>query len=303
MKKQFYLQTAAFLVFFQLFACAKSEKENMQKENSINPPERIAVGAVSVAYLLNSFENRNVIAVPSTKRKLPEAYSELEKIGHPENPNTEKIQSLNPDFYISVTSLKNHTAAAIESIGVKTLYLNLYTYEDCLNSILELGNILNEKEKAIALKEKIKAQAETILAKTKNLKSPKVLLLMGIPPKMQAATCRSYAGSLLQALSVQNISDEIYKTDKPYYSFGMEDILKNSPQIILIITHKNDKNISASVKNFFENDDIWKNVEAVKTGRIHVLDPFVFTVNKGEGIITAFEILKEIIYGKDVEVN
>lgn len=296
MKKRFYLPLALFSLFFLLFACSKSKESIKAKEGGSAPPKRIIAASVSAAYILNDLGNKNVIAVPSTKRQLPVPYSALEKIGHPENPNLEKIRILNPDIYISAAALKNRTAEAVENCGIKTVYLELNTYESCLNSILKLGKILNEEARADDVVKKIKTGAEKIISETRILKGTKVLLLMGMPPKMQAASKYSYAGSLLDALNLQNITDELYKTRQPYTLFSIEEIVKNQPEVILLLSHKADKETSSAAKKFFENDDIWKNIKAVKNGRLYVLDPFVFTVNKGLGILTAFETLKEIIY-------
>lgn len=291
-------------LFFPVFACAKTEEKTLDIFNRndyfLTPPEKISAGTVSVAYLLSEFENKNVVSVPTSKRPLPIMYSELEKTGHPENPNIEKLQSLNPDIYISISALKSHTAEAIENRGIRTIYLNLYTYENCLNSILELGKILNEEEKASDIVTNIKNEAEKFISEISKSKSPKVLLLTGMPPRMQTACKNSYAGSLLEALQIKNIADEIYKTEKPYTPFNIEEIVKKQPDIILVLSHKNIDPFKAAVKDFFKNDDIWKNIEAVKKGRVYVLDPFIFTVNKGSGIVQAFKVLKEIVYGKNL---
>jgi len=53
-----------------------------------------------------------------------------------------------------------------------------------------------------------------------------------------------------------------------YPRFGMEDILKRAPEVILISTH----NLDTDYQKVLREWSRWKTIPAVKTGRIRLID-------------------------------
>lgn len=121
------------------------------------------------------------------------------------NPDLETIKSLNPDYVLSPSSLESDLQPKYASIGVKSLFLNLKSVDGMYASIEGLGEKFDRKDEADEMLNEFKTFMDKYKDKNKDKKSPKVLVLMGLPGSYIVATDNSYVGSLVKLAGGTNV--------------------------------------------------------------------------------------------------
>ncbi len=253
---------------------------------------RVVAGTVAVAQILDKLGFKNVVGVPDSQYDLG-SYQNAPRIGKPRTPDAEVVKSLNPDIFISVTSLEEATAKSLSALNIKTRYLDLSSYDSILSSIDELGTSLGLSEAAQKLKAEIETQAELALKKGEGKSAPKVLFLFGTPKSIMVGSAKSYVGSLLQKLKIPQVQADL---PQAYAPLSLENIVSENPDIILVMNHADPKTSKAMVQATFDKNEALKKVNAVKNDKIFYLSEKNFSATGNLYVGEALEELAQIAY-------
>ncbi|WP_257643815.1 ABC transporter substrate-binding protein, partial [Staphylococcus haemolyticus] len=123
----------------------------------------MVAGTMVVADILDKLEIESVVGVPTSTVELPARYDDAEEIGNAMDPDMEIVKSLNPDVFISVTTLEYDLKPIVENINVAGRYLDLQGIKQMQQSILALGKDFGREAQA----KKLVASFETKLAALK----------------------------------------------------------------------------------------------------------------------------------------
>src|SRR5699024_7562224 len=170
---------------------------------------------------------------------------------------------------LTVTTLQADLEEDFKKINVPASYLDLKSVASMLEEIEMLGDKYNRKEEAQQFvadyKQKMKDMEESISIEDK----PKVLILMGIPGSYIIGTEHAYIGDLVErAGGVNAVTDR----EEEYISANTEYLQQLAPDIILRAAHGAPTEVIKMFDKEFAENDIWKQFQAVKTGRDYDLE-------------------------------
>jgi iron complex transport system substrate-binding protein len=229
------------------------------------PPKRIVSLAPNITEILFSLGLDEEIVGVSIHCNFPEKAKSKTQVGSYISIDFERIVSLKPDLIIA-TAVGN-TRDMVErlgELGFPTYVIFPKNFNDILQSIGHLGQVVNREKEAEEIIQRVAKRSERIVGLTKNLHRPKVFIQIGDAPIVTVGK-GSFADDLICLAGGENIAS---REKEVYPRFGMEEILKRSPEVILISS----MNPKGDYQKIFLEWSRWKTIPAVKNKRIHLID-------------------------------
>lgn len=232
----------------------------------------------------------------SSLSKIPARYDGVTKIGLAMNPDMEIIKTINPDYVIGPAALQTDMEPKLMAAGVKGVFINLESVEGLYKSVEELGELLGKQKEAREMTDEFSSFYYLYQNENQEKKSPKVLILMGLPGSYVVATGKSYVGSLVRLAGGVNVyEDETVN----FITANTEDMQSRNPDIILRAAHAMPEDVVQMFRDEFETNDIWKHFKAVKNGTVYDLPYDQFGMSAKFNFPQALETLQPMMYGED----
>ena len=237
------------------------------------PPKRIISLAPNVTEILFTLGLDEEIVGVSTHCNFPEKAKTKPRIGSYISLDFERIISLRPDFIIATAAGNTREMVKrLEEYGFPTYVIFPKNFDGILLSIEHIGRVVGREKEALAIVQGMKRRREKVIEITRNpvsrtgqaLPQPRVFLQIGEAPIVTAGK-GSFADDLIRLAGGENVAGD---EKKMYPRFGMEEIIKRAPEIILISTH----NPNVDYQKVLQEWSRWKTIPAVKTGRIHLIN-------------------------------
>lgn len=279
-----------------LVGCVNQHPESAATKTEANKEVRLVATSPAVAQICSRL-NLDLVGVCNTSGTLPEKYDKVKKVGMAMNPDLETIKSLNPDYVLSPSSLESDLQPKYASIGVKSLFLNLKSVDGMYASIEDLGEKFDRKGEADEMLNEFKTFMDKYKDKNKDKKSPKVLVLMGLPGSYIVATDNSYVGSLVKLAGGTNVYGD--GGGEEFLSANTEDMQTKDPDIILRAAHALPDEVKEMFAEEFETNDVWKHFRAVQNGKVYDLDSSLFNMSANFSYSDALEALQPLLYGDE----
>lgn len=276
-----------------LAACGNESVEEKVTAEETADTTTIVAGTMVVADILDKLEIESVVGVPTSTVELPARYDDAEEIGNAMNPDMEIVKSLNPDVFISVTTLEYDLKPIVENINVAGRYLDLQGIKQMQQSILALGKDFDREAQAKKLVASFKTKLAALKEQTANKKKPKVLAVLGVPGSYLVATEHSYIGSLIEAAGGENA---IQGPSEEYLASNTEYLQQSKPDIILRMAHGMPKEVMAMFDKEFKTNIVWQHFDAVKQGRVYNLEEPIFQTTANLQLGDALDELYRIFY-------
>ncbi|MFA7576750.1 MAG: helical backbone metal receptor [Candidatus Muiribacteriota bacterium] len=202
-------------------------------------------GEVTVIPLLPSVQEmvsligagKNIVAV-SQHSVWPEEVLELPKIGGYQGINYEKIALISPQ-YVLLTDALRETKENFEKMGINFVELKDNTVDEILNSIIEVGRLVDYEKNARKLVEEIKKKLTILEKKSEKIKerNKKVLIVVGFSGELKnlyVAGKNNFLNEIIEKIGYQNA----YSGDLIYPSLSAEDIIKINPDAVIILDER-----------------------------------------------------------------
>lgn len=279
-----------------LVGCVNQHPESAATKTEVNKEVRLVATSPAVAQICSRL-NLDLVGVCDTSGTLPEKYDKVKKVGMAMNPDLETIKSLNPDYVLSPSSLESDLQPKYASIGVKSLFLNLKSVDGMYASIEGLGEKFDRKDEADEMLNEFKTFMDKYKDKNKDKKSPKVLVLMGLPGSYIVATDNSYVGSLVKLAGGTNVYGD--GGGEEFLTANTEDMQTKDPDIILRAAHALPNEVKEMFAEEFETNDVWKHFRAVQEGKVYDLDSSLFNMSANFSYSDALEALQPLLYGDE----
>lgn len=279
-----------------LVGCVNQHPESAATKTEANKEVRLVATSPAVAQICSRL-NLDLVGVCNTSGTLPEKYDKVKKVGMAMNPDLETIKSLNPDYVLSPSSLESDLQPKYASIGVKSLFLNLKSVDGMYASIEDLGEKFDRKDEADEMLNEFKTFMDKYKDKNKDKKSPKVLVLMGLPGSYIVATDNSYVGSLVKLAGGTNVYGD--GGGEEFLTANTEDMQTKDPDIILRAAHALPDEVKEMFAKEFETNDVWKHFRAVQNGKVYDLDSSLFNMSANFSYSDALEVLQPLLYGDE----
>jgi iron complex transport system substrate-binding protein len=229
------------------------------------PPKRIISLAPNITEILFSLGLDEEIVGVSIHCNFPEKAKSKVRVGSYISIDFERVISLKPDLIIGTGA--GNTRDMVErlgKLGFATYVIFPKSLNDILQSIGHIGKVVDREKEASALIEGMERQKQRVIELTQGLPRTKVFLQIGEAPIVTVGK-GSFADDLIRLAGGENIAE---REKGMYPRLGMEEILKKSPEVILISS----MNPRGDYQKVIQEWARWKMIPAVKNGRIHLIN-------------------------------
>ena len=229
------------------------------------PPKKIISLAPNITEVLFKIGlDREIVGV-SIHCNFPEKARRRIQVGSYINLDFEKIIFLKPDLVIATgTGNTRGMVERLEKLGFPTYVIFPKNFDGILQSIDHLGRVVNREKEAEAITQEMKRRRQRVIERTQGLPRPKVFLQIGEVPIVTVGK-GSFGDNLIDLAGGENIARN---EKKMYPRLGKEEILKRSPEVILISS----MNPKGDYQRLLQEWSRWKMIPAVRNGRIHLID-------------------------------
>ena len=229
------------------------------------PPKRIVSLAPNITEILFGLGLDEEIVGVSIHCNYPDKVKDRVRVGSYISLDFERIVSLKPDLIIATgAGNTREMVERLERLGFPTYAIFPKRFDDVLQSIRHLGQVVAKEKEALSIIESMQRRKERVVERTKNLSRPKVFLQIGEAPIVTVGK-GSFGDDLIRLSAGENIAGN----DREMYPrLGMEEILKRSPEVIVISS----MNPRGDYEKAFREWERWKMIPAVKQGRIYLID-------------------------------
>ncbi|MBM4322677.1 MAG: cobalamin-binding protein, partial [Deltaproteobacteria bacterium] len=195
----------------------------------------------------------------------PEKVKTRPRVGSYISIDFERIVSLKPDLIIATgAGNTKEMVDRLERLGFPTFVIFPKRFDDVIQSILNVGQLVSKEKEALSMTESMSKRKGRIIELTRGLSGPKVFLQIGESPIVTVGK-GSFADDLIRLAGGENVAGN----DREMYPrLGMEEILKRSPEVILISSMRPGGDYERALREW----ERWKTIPAVKQGRIHLID-------------------------------
>ena len=219
-------------------------------------------------------------------------------IGGAHSPSLELLISADPDLVIASASTASNVEMkeTLEAMGITVAYFDVDNFEDYLNMLNICTDITARKDLYEQNGLAIKAQIDNIKAQYADENIPdiqrKVLLLRAASSFVKAKGSRgTILGEMLSDMGCINIADS--NTDL-LENLSVEAIVREEPHHIFVVTMGSDTEAAKkSLENLIKENPAWNTLDAVKNGRLHVMDKTLFNLKPNDRWAESYEILYE----------
>lgn len=217
----------------------------------------------------------------------PPETSKIQKIGDTLNPNIETIISLKPDVvFISTASQIESFVGQLEKQNISVFVTNSNSIEGIYQSILQLGDVLGENEKAKILVEALKKRVADVEARTASAKDVKVFVQISKEPLFTVGKT-SFITDLIGRAGGISVTENV---NEAYPKFSKETALALQPEAIILSDSEDNK----------EPNDVFKNSPAVKNGKVFKISADLLS-RPGQRTFDALEQIAKALHPENFE--
>ena len=248
------------------YSTERTFKDEVGREVTFSfPPRRIVSLAPNITEILFSLGLDDEIVGVSIHCNFPVKAKTKVQVGSYIRLDFEKIVSLSPDVIIATGAGNTRdTVDRLGQLGFSTYVIYPKNFGDILKNIVHIGQVVNREEDARGIVEGMRKRSQRVIELTKGLPRPKVFIQIGEAPMVTVGK-GSFADDLIRLAGGENIAE---KEKGVYPRFGMEEILKRSPEVIVISSMNPEGDYQTILKGWSR----WKTLPAVKHGRVHIID-------------------------------
>jgi iron complex transport system substrate-binding protein len=265
-KSLFSLSLVIFIGTSVSYSATRTFKDEVGREVTFSfPPKRIVSLAPNITEILFSLGLDKEIVGVSIHCNFPEKAESRVRVGSYISLDFERITSLKPDLIIATGAGNTRKMVdRLEKLGFMTYVIFPKNFNDILQSIADIGQIVNREKETRGIIGGMRKRSQRVIELTKDLPRPKVFVQIGDAPVVTVGK-GSFADDLIRLAGGENIAG---KEKEVYPRFGMEEILKRSPEVIVISS----MNPKGDYQKTLQEWTRWKTIPAVKNGRIYLID-------------------------------
>ena len=224
-------------------------------------------------------------------------------IGGAHSPSLELLLSADPQLVIASASTASNVEMldTLEAVGITVAYFDVDNFEDYLNMLDICTDITGRKDLYERNGTALKAQIDEIKLRYSGKALPNeertVLLLRASATSVKAkGSSGTILGEMLYDMGCINIAD----SDKGLLEeLSVEAVIRNEPRHIFVVTMgSNTEAAVSSVKDMINGSPVWSSLDAVKNGRVHIMEKELFNMKPNARWAEAYGILYEKLMEK-----
>ncbi|WP_179030652.1 heme ABC transporter substrate-binding protein IsdE [Paenibacillus kribbensis] len=270
---------------------ATSEAAGKSSDDKVQTP-RIVATTVAITEITDAL-GLDLAGKPTSTKMLPDRYKDVPDVGNPMSPDMEKVMSLKPTDILSVTTLQYDLEPKFKDLNINAEFLNFESLANMQKEIQKLGDRFDKAAKAKEINEALDAKVAKVKQQIQGKKSPKVLILLGVPGSYLVATEHSYIGDLVKIAGGTNV---VQDQKVEYIAHNTEALQQSNPDIILRAAHGMPDEVVKMFDEEFKTNDIWKHFNAVKNGHVYDLPEPLFGTTGNLAASSALDELVKMMY-------
>ncbi len=311
--KNIFALTLMGLLLFPAVSCDDQRKTanetNVTFTDALGREVSVPTNPRRTAALLGSFADVWILAGGELCAAAEDAWEdfglELEgctNLGGAHSPSLERLISADPDFVLASASTASNVEMkdALDAMGIPVAYFDVDNFDDYLHMLRICTDLTERKDLYEQNGLAIKAEIDEIKARYAEGDIPaeerKILLLRAASTFVKAkGSSGTILGEMLRDMGCINIADsERSLLD----NLSVEAVIRENPYHIFVVTMGSDTEAAKkSLENLIKENAAWDTLEAVREGRLHVMDKKLFNLKPnarwGESYAILYEKLTE----------
>ncbi len=219
-------------------------------------------------------------------------------LGGAHSPSLELLISSSPDLVIASASTASNVEMkdSLEAMGITVVYFDVDNFDDYLNMLDICTDITGRKDLYEQNGLLLKAQIDSVKAQYAEADIPegerKVLLLRAASSFVKAKGSEgTILGEMLADMGCVNIADS---DTSLLENLSVEAVIRENPHHVFVVTMGSDTAAAReTLENMIKENPAWSTLDAIKSGRLHVMDKKLFNLKPNARWAESYEILYE----------
>jgi len=258
-------------------------------------PERIVVTSASFLEPLHEVGG-DVVGRPDSKTQMPDFAKDKASVGKVYQIDTEKVLACEPDLVIINKGMNEKLAPTLEESGIKTIVVDMKSYDDVKNMVGIFAQVTGEKEKGDAL---VKSMDEKIAAVVDKMPKTKhrVAILHSTNQGLTVQLDGSIAGSVTKMLGWENVAanDTPLEKNPDAAPYSLETLVQQNPEIIFVTSMGKIEEIKSSMEQTIAGNPAWQTIPAIQQKKLFYLPQDLFLLSPGIHYPEAVETMAKLV--------
>jgi len=190
----------------------------------------------------------------------------LKTVGGYSTVNIERVMALKPDLVVGAYGNGLQTIETMRAFGLKVVAFNPKNLSDVMESIVKIGKLTGHEREASEVVGDMKRKIEAVKKAVSGKKRVKVAHILWHDPIFVSGR-NTFIDELIQVSGGENA----FVFDG-WRAVSVEDIISANPELIVVSSGTGMGKGEDVVYKWVISDPLLKNVEAVKNGRVFVID-------------------------------
>ena len=219
-------------------------------------------------------------------------------LGGAHSPSLELLVASDPDLVIASASTASNVEmrGALEAMGITVAYFDVDCFEDYLYMLDICTEITGRRDlyeaNGLAIKEEIDRIKAEYAAADIPAEERKILLLRAASSFVKAKGSRgTILGEMLADMGCINIADGDATLLE---NLSVEAVIREQPYHVFVVTMGSDTEAAKrSLENMIKDNPAWSTLEAIKEGRLHIMDKRLFNLKPNARWAESYGVLYE----------
>ena len=219
-------------------------------------------------------------------------------IGGAHSPSLELLILANPDFVLASASTASNVQMkdTLEDMGITVAYFDVDNFSDYLNMLDICTRITGRydlyEKNGLELKEEIDGIKASYAEAEIPENERKVLLLRAASGFVKAkGSTGTVLGEMLADIGCVNIADS---DEGLLENLSVEAVIREEPYHVFVVTMGSDTEAAMkSFNNLINGNPAWSTLDAVHSGRVHMMDKALFNLKPNDRWAEAYGVLYE----------
>ena len=226
------------------------------------------------------------------------ALEDCTNLGGAHSPSLELLVASDPDLVIASASTASNVEmrGTLEAMGITVAYFDVDCFDDYLYMLDICTEITGRRDlyeaNGLAIKEEIDRIKAEYAAADIPAEERKILLLRAASSFVKAKGSRgTILGEMLSDLGCINIADGDATLLE---NLSVEAVIREQPYHVFVVTMGSDTEAAKrSLENMIKDNPAWSTLEAIKEGRLHIMDKRLFNLKPNARWAESYGVLYE----------
>lgn len=219
----------------------------------------------------------------------PAETKDVNKIGTFEGPNLELIQKANPDVVLAGGYIQEDLITSLEQLNIPVISTEATDFNSIFDSIALIGKLSGNEQKAEEVVKGMKDKIAEIQDKVKD-QTPKSAFYVVWTDPLTTAGSGTFINDVIKTAGGINTAEKV----EFWAKYSAEELVKDNPEYLLSAFHSTNEGITA---DFFKQSPVFKNLDSVKNGKVHLMSDDNVVSRPGPRIVQAIEEVAKVLHG------